>query len=182
MDSSSSGGPFKLSSMILADGAMFPAATTCLATTTHSQSPDLEWTGVPTGTMSFALALIDTYVLGDSGLPASEGYHYVMWDIPGSVTSLPMNLPSGSPPMGISDLTGSMQKNPTGPQYLGPCPNSGSGSRTDTYELRLYAFSTATQNVMSSQSTQQIIQALEALPNLGVAVLHGTSNAAGTLK
>jgi phosphatidylethanolamine-binding protein (PEBP) family uncharacterized protein len=171
--------------MVLADGAMFPTSATC-ATTGTPESPDLEWTGVPSGTMSFALVFVDTTITeGDAGIPLAEGYHYVLWDIPGGVTSLPMALPSGDPPMGVSDLAGAMQKGlSNNAQWLGPCPNGTSGTtRTDSYELQLYAFSTATQStIQSSQSTEQIIQAIQALPNNGKAVLHGKSNAAGTLR
>jgi phosphatidylethanolamine-binding protein (PEBP) family uncharacterized protein len=166
--------------MAFADGAMIPTSATC-ATTGTPESPDLEWTGVPAGTMSFALAFVDTTIIGaDGGINNPEGYHYVLWDIPGDVTSLPMALPSGNPPTGVSDLAGAMQKGLSA-QWLGPCPNRASGSPPDTYELRLFAFSTATQTVTTS-STTAAIQSIEALTHLGEAVLHGTSNAMGTLR
>ena len=93
-------------------------------------------------------------------------------------------MPAGSPPAGLSNLSTAMQKKaPSGDAYLGPCPNfpSAAHTKTDNYELRLYALSQASlPSNLGSMTVQQIVTAIEALPPLGRAVLTGHSDAAST--
>jgi phosphatidylethanolamine-binding protein (PEBP) family uncharacterized protein len=164
------------------DGMPLPVDATCATTMTNSRIPDLTWTGAPAGAMSFAIAFVDATML-----PASTGFHSVMWDIPGTVSMIPAGLPAGSPPTGIAELSTVKQKNPLRAAYLGPCPNMGgtgtTGPVNDTYEFRLYAFSVATlPSNLASMNTQQIITALTNNNPIGMAVLKGTSNARGSLK
>lgn len=116
--------------------------------------------------------------------PNVNGFHSAMWDIPATVTTLPMGLPAGSPPAGVAGLESVKQKKaPNGMAYLGPCPNfpSTSKTRTDTYNFRLYALSVESLPAnTASMSIQQIYNLLESMQALGVATLAGTSNAAGT--
>jgi hypothetical protein len=54
-------------------------------------------------------------------------------------------------------------------------------TKTDTYNFRLYALPVeALPSNFASMSIQQMFNTLEAMQVLGVAVLAGTSNAAGT--
>jgi phosphatidylethanolamine-binding protein (PEBP) family uncharacterized protein len=174
---------FALTSPTLQDGAAFPTDATCDTTMTSSQFPGVAWTGAPAGTMGFALALVDTSLI-DLTPPNANGFHWVMWDIPAGVATLPQGLPAGSPPAGLSNLSTAMQKKaPSGDAYLGPCPNFPSTvhTKTDNYELRLYALSQASlPSNLASMTVQQIVTAIEALPPLGRAVLTGHSNAAST--
>jgi hypothetical protein len=88
--------------------------------------------------------------------------------------------------MGIAGLETAKQKNPLGPRYLGPCPNSGAagtGPVNDRYEFRLYAFPVATLPTnLASMNTMAIINALQNNNPLGMAVLSGMSNARGSIK
>jgi phosphatidylethanolamine-binding protein (PEBP) family uncharacterized protein len=174
-------GTFRITSSLYTDGMPIPVDSTCATTMTNSRMPDLAWTGAPAGTMSFAIAFVDATML-----PASTGFHSVIWDIPGNVSMLPYALPAGSPPMGIAGLESAKQKNPLRAAYLGPCPNmgaAGTGPVNDTYEFRLYAFGVATLPAnLASMSTQAIITALGNNNPLGMAVLRGTSNARGMIK
>jgi len=174
---------FALTSPTLPDGAAFPTDATCDTTMASSQFPGVAWTGAPAGTMGFAIALVDTSLI-DLTPPNANGFHWVMWDIPAGVASLPQGLPAGSPPAGLSNLSPAMQKKaPSGDAYLGPCPNfpSTAHTKTDNYELRLYALSQASlPSNLASMTVQQIVTAIEALPPIGRAVLTGHSNAASS--
>jgi phosphatidylethanolamine-binding protein (PEBP) family uncharacterized protein len=173
-----------LSSPTLPDGALFPVDATCETTMASSQMPGLMWTGAPAGTQSFAMVFVDTSLV-DMTPPNTNGFHSAMWNIPGTVTSLPMGLPAGSPPMGVAGLeTVQQKKAPSGMAWLGPCPNfpSTTRTRTDNYAFQLYALSQASLPANTSSMTiQQIQQLIEALPPLGKAVLTGKSNAAATM-
>jgi hypothetical protein len=182
-DGAAGSGSFKLTSTLLPDGAMFPKDSTCETTKAASQMPDLTWTQVPSGTMSFAMVFIDTTLV-----PMAQGYHSAIWDIPATLTMLPAGLPAGSPPMNTPGLESVKQKNPVKAAWLGPCPNFGGtpgmGSKTDNYAFRLYALSQASLGLaantsMSVQQIQMTIETLKPAP-LGVAILTGTSNAAGS--
>jgi phosphatidylethanolamine-binding protein (PEBP) family uncharacterized protein len=172
---------FALTSNTLAEGAMFPIDSTCETTMAASQMPDLHWTGAPAGTRSFALAFVDV-----SLIPANtNGYHSVLWDVPPTVTTLPYGLPAGSPPVGVAGLESVKQKKaPSGAAWLGPCPNFPSTTRTktDNYELRLYALDVdALPSNITSMNVAGMIKAIEALPPRATAVLGGKSNAAAAM-
>src|SRR5579872_2681778 len=85
----------------------------------QNQSPSLKWTGAPDGTKSFAINLYDPDAPTGSGF-----WHWVVFNIPPDVTSLPKN---------AGDLKG--PEAPKGavqsrtdfgvPGYGGPCPPEG---------------------------------------------------------
>ena len=80
-------------------------------------SPALEWNNVPEGTNSFALICHDP----DAGMISANIYgvvHWVLYNIPGSVTSLPK---------GVTEYTkGLHSHNKEG--YIGPLPPEGHGT------------------------------------------------------
>ena len=177
---------FTVTSPTLPSGGIFPVDATCETTKASSQMPALTWTGVPPGTMSFAMVFVDA-TLTSMTPPNVNGFHSAMWDIPASVRMLPAGLPAGSPPAGVSGLeTVKQKKAPSGMAWLGPCPNFPGTirTRTDTYNFQLYALAQSSLPANTATMTiQQIQAAIEALPPLGKAVLVGTSNAAAaTLK
>jgi Raf kinase inhibitor-like YbhB/YbcL family protein len=96
-----------------------------------NQSPQLDWTGAPAGTKSFAVTMYD------ADAPTGSGFwHWVIVDVPASVIELKR---------GAGDLNarlapdGCLQTiNDTGtPGYLGPCP--GEGDAPHRYLITVYA-------------------------------------------
>jgi len=83
-------------------------------------SPSLSWTGAPTQTRSFALALTDRIS------PGNVYVHWMWCDIPAAVTFVEDGASgAGRMPAGTRELTA----------YVGPFPPSG----THVYEFSLYA-------------------------------------------
>jgi Raf kinase inhibitor-like YbhB/YbcL family protein len=118
---------FQLTSSAFKAGGPIPARFTCDA---EDVSPALSWSGAPDGTRSFAL-IVDDPDAPDPKAPKMVYVHWVVCDIPPSVTSLPehagsSNLPNGARE-GINDW-----KNVG---YGGPCPPIG----RHRYFFKLYA-------------------------------------------
>lgn len=94
-------------------------------------SPELRWSGVPAGTQSLAL------MVHDPDAPTGSGWwHWVVWNIPATTTSLPAG--AGNPAAGLLPV-GAVQGNTDfgTPGYGGPCPPP--GSKPHRYQFRLYA-------------------------------------------
>jgi Raf kinase inhibitor-like YbhB/YbcL family protein len=160
-------GSFTLTSPDHMDGAMFAAPYTCDNPDGFNGSilPELNWSGAPAGTMSFAITFIDRTLA-----PANmNGYHWVIWNIPATTMMLPE---------GFKDQMSIMAQENR--DFLGPCPNFGGGNAmTDTYEFTIYALSQASITVTPTTGTMAVANAetmLEA-DNLAKAKLSGTSNA-----
>lgn len=110
-----------------------------------NSSPPLAWTGAPAGTQSFALTLFDP---DERGTP-SGWWHWVVYDIPAAVQSLPENagvedskqLPPGAQ-QGRTDLGNAA--------YHGPCPAA--GDPPHRYTFTLYALDVATLDVPPAAS------------------------------
>ena len=85
-------------------------------------SPQLAWSGAPEGTKSFAITCFDP------DAPTGSGYwHWVAFDIPGSVTSLA----AGQSPPGVGYCDFGVAA------YCGPCPPK--GDRAHRYIFTVYA-------------------------------------------
>lgn len=111
---------FTLSSTSFTDQQNIPALYTCDG---KNISPPMSWSNAPTKTASFAL------ICQDPDAPAGVWYHWVVYNLPASVTSLPEGalLPAGA----------AMGKNSWGhAEYSGPCPPHPS---THRYIFTLYA-------------------------------------------
>lgn len=128
-----------------------------------NNSPALNWTGVPAGTMSFAVVLQDL-----SNMQA----HWVLWNIPATATGLAANVDKtdATPPVPM----GSQQCNNfgAGDGYFGP------GSECNVYEFIVYALSVATFSPTQATDGTQVRMQLRNLGNqiLGQASLRGRSN------
>jgi Raf kinase inhibitor-like YbhB/YbcL family protein len=118
----------QLSSEAFAEGATIPAKYTC---DDKNVSPPLKWSGAPTGTKSFAL------IADDPDAPMGTWVHWVLYDLPGSVSELPEGVPAAETSrsgakQGLNDFKQS--------GYGGPCPPRGKPHR---YVFRLYALDAA---------------------------------------
>lgn len=94
-------------------------------------SPALAWTGAPKDTKSFALSVYDPDAPTGSGF-----WHWVMFNIPPNVTSLPQGAGApGKEPQGAMQI-----ENDYGTVgYGGPCPPPGKPHR---YQFTIYALKT----------------------------------------
>jgi Raf kinase inhibitor-like YbhB/YbcL family protein len=94
-------------------------------------SPSLSWKNAPAGTKSFAVTVYDP------DAPTGSGWwHWVIFNIPASVTSLPRgigNTASGQTPKGAVQSRTDYGK----PGYGGPCPPQ--GDKPHRYIFTVYA-------------------------------------------
>lgn len=122
--------PLTLVSPAFAPGAAIPARCTCDG---DDRSPPLEWRDAPPGTRSFAL-VVDDPDAPDPAAPRRTWVHWVLWDIPSAVTSLPEAVPDTELPSGTR--VGVNDSHHRG--YGGPCPPIGE----HRYFHKLYALDT----------------------------------------
>ena len=118
-----------VSSSAFAQNADIPAKYTCEG---QDVSPPLSWSGAPSTAMSFAV-IVDDPDAPDPAAPKMTYVHWVLYDVPASVTSLDENvakqLPSGAQ-QGMNDGKRS--------GYGGPCPPIG----RHRYFFKVYALDT----------------------------------------
>ncbi len=115
---------FELESSAFAPSGTIPEKYTCDGA---DLSPAMEWTGVPEGTRTLAL------VCDDPDAPVGTWVHWVLYNLPGDVTSLPEGVsPTETIARGASQGTNDFGR----VGYGGPCPPPGKPHR---YFFRLYA-------------------------------------------
>ena len=112
---------FRLTVEGFREGDTIPRRHTCEG---EDVSPALFWEDAPPTAKSFAL------VMDDPDAPAGTWNHWLLWDIPASVTRIEEGFQPGS--LGVSG-TNDFGK----PGYGGPCPPRGHGPHR--YYFRLYA-------------------------------------------
>ncbi|WP_437679263.1 YbhB/YbcL family Raf kinase inhibitor-like protein [Sorangium sp. So ce131] len=167
---------FRLTSEKITPGQPIPPEHTCAGV---DESPPLTWTPGPAGTMSYAILFLDT-TLTSMSPPNPNGYHYAIYDIPASVTSLPGALPAGAT---LTTPVAAKQKSPANPftsapanKYFGPCPNAiGNTTNTDTYEFRIFALDVA--SLPGNLNNVQAVEAAILEHDIGMTALSGTSDA-----
>ena len=153
-----------LSSSVFSDGGMMPAR---FAQTGRDVSPALSWSGAPDSTRSFVLLVHDAdAAIGDG---TDDLLHWLVWNIPGTATSLPEGVPQGA-----QALNGMRQISGSGPYYRGPAaPATGPAHH---YVFELYALD-AMVNVaptgMSPPLTRRDVMAAMASHIRGKGVLVG---------
>ena len=93
-------------------------------------SPELSWSSAPAGTKSFAI------LMHDPDAPTGSGWwHWVVYNIPASVSSLPAG--AGDPKKSLLPSGALQGRTDFGdPGYGGPCPPPGKPHR---YYVRVYA-------------------------------------------
>ncbi len=170
---SSGGGAFTLTNpdFVSMPGCAADTATSCdvfpreLASymSGPNVSPELDWTGVPAGTQSFAVILQDL----------TNGFaHWVLWNIPGNATMLAADVDKSTTTPAVP--AGSEQRNLSqGDGYFGP------GSACNVYEFVLYALATADfmpTAATDANSVRTQLDALDSTALLGKASLRGRQN------
>jgi phosphatidylethanolamine-binding protein (PEBP) family uncharacterized protein len=139
---------FKISSPDFTECGEIPKATTCDGKAFGTgASPKLDIAGVPAGAKSLALVFKDIAILA-SGDPTQDkfGYHWVMWDIPPTTTSLPAAMTGGYHSTEVPGALQWAQRNNYA--YFPPCPNPFPRDDArfmcslviDSYAFTLYAF------------------------------------------
>ena len=105
------------------EGELIPVQYTCKG---KDISPPLEWSGIPENTKSIAL------IADDPDAPMGTWVHWVLYDLPPTLTSLPEAIASAKNPAvgGTHGLTDFKRLG-----YGGPCPPSG----THRYYFKVYA-------------------------------------------
>jgi len=94
------------------DGGQLPQKNSGLGA---MMSPEINWTNVPAGTMSFVLHMNDSDF---SRNKTTEGMlHWLVWNIPGTATGLPEGVPMGQLQNGAYQMSASGQtyRAPVGP-------------------------------------------------------------------
>jgi phosphatidylethanolamine-binding protein (PEBP) family uncharacterized protein len=160
------------------DGAKFDTKFTCAESPPLSGkmvgglgngiNPELDWSGVPAGTMSFAITFLDTTLI-DANM-ANLGNHWAAWNIPATAIKWPQGT--------LTSLTGDLMGAKQTGAFLSPCAQSLMGGMDDKYEFTIYALSTATLNV-SGMSVANAVAALKAATPLATAKLKGHSGLKG---
>ena len=119
----------QITSTAFSEGQPIPQIYTCQG---KNISPQLQWTGVPPNTKSFAL-ICDDPDAPDPDAPKMTWVHWVLYDLPSTISKLPEDvaktptLPDGSK-QGITDFKRI--------GYGGPCPPPRDAHR---YFFKLYA-------------------------------------------
>lgn len=119
----------RIFSNAFADGGPMPAVhATRQVAGGANVSPRFDWDGVPAGTRSFALAMVDLH-------PVAHGWvHWLVVDVPGDARSLAQGASgSAAMPPGSRELAGTWGTS----GYGGPQPPPGTGDHR--YETRLLA-------------------------------------------
>lgn len=131
-----------------ADGTQIPLKFTQAG---EQVSPELKWTNVPAGTVSFVVNVLDPDVAINRGTEPQP--HWIVWNIQGSATGLPENVPHGAElPDGMRQISAS------GPQYRGP--GAAANGPLHHYTFEVYALDTKI-DVSPSTSTQVVMAAVE---------------------
>ena len=119
-----------LTTTAFADGGMIPAK--------HAQpgrdvSPPLSWSGAPDSVASYVLIMHDADAAIGQGL--DDVLHWMVWNIPGTMKSLPEGMKQGATVR--VDSANVRQLSVSGPYYRGPAaPNTGPAHH---YVFEVYA-------------------------------------------
>jgi hypothetical protein len=122
--------PLKITVSGYSDGGDIPEKYTCAAKPPGG-SPQIEWSGAPAGTMSFAVIFHDGDV--HPGKSFDDVTHWIAWNIPASATSLAASLPAEAE---LPDGTRQGKNIAQRVGYMGPCPPPGLPHH---YVIELYA-------------------------------------------
>lgn len=122
-----------------------------------NMSPPIAWTGMPEGTKSFAVSMIDTGTTSGMNVTPGNGTkaHWVLFDIPTNVNMLPANLPHT---VTLTNPPGSKTTRfAGGTGYFGP----GAGS-VNIYVITVWALKVAELGATAGASSQSVYGMLNA--------------------
>jgi Raf kinase inhibitor-like YbhB/YbcL family protein len=143
--------PLEMTVSGFADGGTIPTQFTCSASPGPALSPAVSWTHTPAGTKSFVLLVHDPEP--HPGKKLEDITHWLIWNIPGTATSLPQGVPAGATlPDGAHQLNFRNQ-----PEYMGPCASPGPQHH---YTWQLLALDT-TLDLPANASRAQVMQATD---------------------
>lgn len=114
-------------------------------------SPELQWTGEPSQTRSFAL-IVDDPDAPDPQAPKTTWVHWVVYNIPSKAHDLPENSGKQGLPAGARDGTNDWKR----VGYGGPCPPVG----THRYFFKLYALDTVLPD-LNRPTKSQLLNAMQ---------------------
>ena len=117
-------GNLKLNSSALTNNGHIPVKFTCSG---DNESPALAWSNVPPSAKSLTL------IVKDPDAPSGDFVHWVIFDIPATVTSMPEGV-AATAETTFGATQGQNGRGETG--YTGPCPPPG---KDHHYHFRLYA-------------------------------------------
>jgi Raf kinase inhibitor-like YbhB/YbcL family protein len=134
--------PIKITIPAFGDGGMIPAKYGCANGKNANVSPEIQFSGAPAGTQSFALILHDP----DVAIGADDVLHWAIFNIPGTATSLPEGVPAKAK---LDD--GAEQINNIGGSigYFNPCPPP---PTTHHYLFEMYALDTKLEPAPTSRA------------------------------
>jgi Raf kinase inhibitor-like YbhB/YbcL family protein len=132
------------SNLFVANGPI-PVAYTCSG---DNKSPALAWSGVPAATISVAL------IVRDPDAPMGSYVHWVLYNLPASVTGLPAGLPTTAT-LENGAVQGVSGRGTSG--YQGPCPPPGPAHH---YHFRVYALDIKL-NLAAGANADEVEQAIK---------------------
>lgn len=137
-----------MTSPSFAEGELFPFDMHICEGNVH---PQLDWVGVPEGTMSFGIYFHDVTIAFE---------HSAIWNIPADATGVPAGIEDTAMP---ANVPGALQcqhwgQDPSLTPFIGPGPRygyGGPGSCENVYQFTLYALDVATlDDEVTSESTR----------------------------
>lgn len=140
---------FVLTSPAFADGERMPAVHALSGVGGgRNQSVPLSWAGVPEGTKSLALAMVDRHPV------ANDWVHWIVVDIPPNTAGLPAGASGNAMPPGSRELLSSYGRR----GYGGPAPPAGTGDHD--YVFTLYALDVESLSIGERPSAADIERAV----------------------
>jgi Raf kinase inhibitor-like YbhB/YbcL family protein len=156
--------PIVVTSTTFGAGGALPASTEFNRCGGGNVSPQLSWTNAPAGTKSFVVTLFDP------DAPTSTGYwHWTVFNIPPTVTSLPAGAGSTATPV-PSSLSGYTDFGFS--HYGGPCPPAGDAPHH--YIFSVFALDVPTLDGMTPRTTAASLMFSMRGHLLAVGALEGT--------
>jgi Raf kinase inhibitor-like YbhB/YbcL family protein len=148
--------PFILTSPAFAPNGAIPSKYTCEGA---DMSPPLEWFGVPRDAKTLVL-IVDDPDAPDPAKPQRVYVHWVLYNIPATVTKLPENAAKAGLPSGTLQGLNDWNKQ----TYGGPCPPIG----RHRYFFKLYALDNdlpelfnATKSVLEKAMEEHLVEHAE---------------------